>query len=426
MEVVMLEKFFVRPESVDRIRSSWIGKEVEQYVCWLSDHGYSVSTISRRIPIVIQFGEFARGDGVPELKDLPLQVEPFVEKWLAERCGPKMAAHDRKKVGQCVRNSLRQMLRLAVPGYVGLKRHCQPDNPFETSAPKFFDFLQEEKGLRKATIMKYRHSLRKLAAYFKKIGLKDVAHLSPPILSGLVAELSPVTSWSELRNTCGVIRVFIRYLHRERVLAKDFSNTLEAPKNYRLSGLTRSISWDDVRRVLETVERRSAVGKRDYAILLLLVTYGLRAREIAALTLDDIDWRNDRLRIPERKAGHSTGYPLSKIVGEAIVDYLKNGRPKSSSRNLFLRSMAPIQPVGPTAVTCCAARYLAKAGIKIPRAGSHTFRHTCAQRLLDAGLTLKGIGDYLGHRSPSSTQIYTKVAIEVLRQVALGDGEEAI
>lgn len=422
----MLEKFFVRPESVDRIRSSWIGKEVEKYVCWLSDCGYSVSTISRRIPIVIRFGEFAREHGVAELKDLPLQVEPFVEDWLYQRCKPEIAVHERKKIGQCVRNSIRQVLRLAVPGYIGLKRHCQPENPFENCAPNFFDFLQEEKGLRKATIMKYRHSLRKLAAYFKKIGLKEVAHLSPPILSGLVAELSTGTSWSELRNTCGVIRVFIRYLHRERVLTKDFSDALEAPQTYRLSGLPRSISWEDVGRVLETVERRSAVGKRDFAILLLLVTYGLRAREIAALTLDDIDWRNDRLRIPERKAGHSTGYPLSAIVGEAIIDYLKNGRPKSSSRNLFLCSMAPIQPIGPAAVSGCATRYLAKAGIKVARAGSHTLRHTCAQRLLDAGLSIKSIGDYLGHRSPSSTQIYTKVAIETLRQVALGDGEEAI
>jgi integrase len=156
------------------------------------------------------------------------------------------------------------------------------------------------------------------------------------------------------------------------------------------------------------------------------VTYGLRAREVAALTLDDIDWRNDRLRIPERKAGHSTAYPLSALVGEAIVDYLKNARPKSKDRHLFFRRIAPYEPIREAAISTRAGLYIRKAGIQIPRAGSHTLRHTCVQRLVDADFSLKAIGDYVGHRSPASTQIYSKVAIEALRQVALGDGEEAL
>jgi integrase len=178
--------------------------------------------------------------------------------------------------------------------------------------------------------------------------------------------------------------------------------------------------------VLEGIDRRTPTGRRDYAILLLLVTYGLRAREVAALTLDDIDWRNDRLRIPERKAGHSTAYPLSPLVGEAIIAYLKNGRPESSDRRLFFRSQAPILPIGDAAIASRAGHYLRKAGVRIPRPGSHTLRHTCVQRLVDADFSLKSIGDYVGHRHPSSTQIYGKVAIETLRTVALGDGEDAL
>src|SRR5204863_6259545 len=104
--------------------------------------------------------------------------------------------------------------------------------------------------------------------------------------------------------------------------------------------------WDEVNRVLAGVDRRSAGGRRDYAILLLLVTYGLRAREIAALTLDDIDWKRERLAIPERKAGHSTAFPLSTVVGEALVGYLRHGRPETSSRRVFFRTVAPVQPIG--------------------------------------------------------------------------------
>jgi integrase len=162
---------------------------------------------------------------------------------------------------------------------------------------------------------------------------------------------------------------------------------------YRLSSIPRSITWDEVGRVLAGVDRRAPCGKRDWAILMLLVTYGLRGREVAALTLDDIDWKRERLRVPERKAGHSTAFPLSVSVGEALVD----------------------------------TPPLLKAGIEVPRPGSHTLRHTCVQRLVDADFALKTIGDFVGHRSAQSTEIYAKVAVEPLRQVVLGgDGEEVL
>ena len=178
--------------------------------------------------------------------------------------------------------------------------------------------------------------------------------------------------------------------------------------------------------MLAKVDRRTTVGRRDYAILLLLVTYGLRAREVAALTLDDVDWRNDRLRVPERKAGHSTAYPLSPIVGAAVLDYLKHGRPSTADRHLFFRVVAPLAPVTFNVISCLAARHLLTAGVSVARAGSHTLRHTCVQRLVEGGLSLKVIGDYVGHRQPGSTQIYSKVDLETLRTVACGDGEEVL
>src|SRR5215467_10907365 len=133
-------------------------------------------------------------------------------------------------------------------------------------------------------------------------------------------------------------------------------------------------------------DRRTPCGRRDYAILLLLVTYGLRAREVAALTLDDIDWRRDRLAVPGRKAGHSTAFPLSAVAGEALVDYLRHGRPPSGDRHVFFRAVAPVRPISRVAVSACAKHYLVKAGIEVPRPGSHTLRHTCVQRLERRGV----------------------------------------
>ena len=150
-----------------------------------------------------------------------------------------------------------------------------------------------------------------------------------------------------MRQTCGVLRVFVRYAYREGVLGRDLSDTVEWPQVYRLSDIPRSISWAEVERVLAGVDRRTPCGKRDFAILLLLVTYGLRGREVAALTLDDIDWKRERLAVAERKAGHSTAFPLSASVGEALVAYLRHGRPQTTDRHVFFRVMAPARRSGP-------------------------------------------------------------------------------
>lgn len=178
--------------------------------------------------------------------------------------------------------------------------------------------------------------------------------------------------------------------------------------------------------MLACVDRSSSRGKRDYAALLLLATYGLRSREVAAMTLDHIDWTHERLSVPGRKAGHSTAFPLSSSVGEALVDYLKHGRPQSAERHVFFMAFAPVRPISHTAISKLATKYLLKAGIQVSRPGSHTLRHSCVQRLVDADFSLKTIGDFVGHRSPKTTEIYTKVAVESLREVALGDGEEVL
>lgn len=159
---------------------------------------------------------------------------------------------------------------------------------------------------------------------------------------------------------------------------------------------------------------------------MLLVTYGLRAREVAALTLDDIDWKRERLQIRRRKAGHATTFPLSSQVGWALLDYLQAARPQTTDRHVFRNVLAPFAPIQMYCISQRAAHYLRAAGVSVPRPGSHTFRHTCVQRLVDADFSFKVIGDYVGHRSPASTQVYGKVAVEALRQVALGDGEEAL
>ena len=284
-----------------------------------------------------------------------------------------------------------------------------------------------ERGLRPATISQYRYHLRRFEAYLDRIGVGQLSELSPPLVSAFVVEFAGCgMSKATVGVGCGMLRVLLRYAHREGQVSRDLSTAVEFPQIYRLADIPRSISWTEVGQVLACVERRTPAGKRDYAILLLLATYGLRSREIAALTLDDIDWKHERLAVPSRKAGHSTVFPLSRSVGEALVEYLQHGRPETSSRRVFFRAVAPVAPIGHAAISSRARHYLLEAGIQVARPGSHTLRHSCVQRLVDADFSLKTIGDFVGHRSPRSTEIYAKVAVESLREVALGDGEEVL
>jgi len=424
----MLESYFVKPQTVDRVRASWIGPEIEGYVVWLAENGYSARSVLRRVPLVLAFGEFARARGAGAVEDLPAHVEEFVTERVgrypcARRCGE---SETRRQVAKEVRGPVEQMLRLAVSGFAGRGRRRRPV-PFADALPEFFAYLSSERGLRPGSIGSYQHHLVRFEAYLTRIGVVGLSELSPAILSAFMAERAGAgLSKTSLRDCCGVLRVFLRYAHREGAVDGDLSGVMEWPQAYRLSSIPRSITWEEVGRVLAGVDRRTPAGKRDWAILLLLVTYGLRGREVAALTLDDIDWRRERLKVPERKAGHSTAFPLSASVGEALVDYLRHGRPETSSRRVFFRAVAPVEPIGHAAVSVRARHYLLKAGIEVPRPGSHTLRHTCVQRLVDADFSLKTIGDFVGHRSSKSTEVYAKVAVEQLRQVALGDGEEVL
>lgn len=281
----MLEEYFIKPATIDRLQGSWIAAEIEAYVAWLVEQGYSAKSIWRRVPIAFAFGEFARERGAVAVADLPVHVEAFVADRVALHA--ERTQSDRPMAKE-VRGPVEQMLSVVLPGFLctGRRRHAQP---FADVLPGFFDYLVDERGLRPASLLGYRHHLDRFEAYLHRIGVRSLGELSPALLSAFIVERAAAgLAKSTVRDSAGVLRVFLRYAHREGA-ATDLSGVVEWPQLDRLSSIPRSISWEDVNRVLAAVDRRTEAGRRDYAILLLLVTYGLRGRELAALTLDDID-----------------------------------------------------------------------------------------------------------------------------------------
>lgn len=413
----MLEQYFVKPDTIDNIRSAWLGEEIEQYVSYLAQQGYSTRTILRRVPILVQFSKHAQSHGAISSHDLSFHVDCFITQWTNTHA--KDNPEKKAWVVNAVRRPVEQLLSLIMTNFQGKGRQSTQQLPFLNQTPDFFKYLREERGLREKSILHYIHYLHRLENYLIHINISDFNELTPVSMSAFVIESGRQLSPRSMTGLCSSIRVFLRYLYREQLTQHDLSVHIESPRQYQLADVPRSISWDDVKRMFDVVDRRTALGKRDYAILLLLITYGLRGYEVASLTLDHIDWKRERVLVPQRKAGHTTAYPLSSIIGEAIIDYIKNARPHTAERQVFFRVIAPVRPITPVTVSNRATHYLRKAGIHVRRPGSHTLRHTCVQRLVDADFNFKIIGDYVGHASASSTQTYTKIDINALREVAL-------
>jgi len=186
-----------------------------------------------------------------------------------------------------------------------------------------------------------------------------------------------------------------------------------------MTSIPRAIPPDQVRQLLSSINRRTAIGRRDYAILLLLSRLGLRSNEVVTLELGDIDWQAGRFSV-RGKGGRRTELPLPHDVGKAIAEYLRYGRPRSTSRRVFLRGIAPIGGLrGQTAIASLIRQSLKRAGIKAPTNGAHQFRHSLATQMLLRGASLTEIGEVLGHRSPESTKLYARVDLEALRRLAL-------
>jgi site-specific recombinase XerD len=215
------------------------------------------------------------------------------------------------------------------------------------------------------------------------------------------------------------LRSFLRYLMHQGLIMVELAGCVPVVARWSLSEIPKSLPAGTVQRVLAQQDRTTAVGRRNFAILMLLARLGLRGGEVVALNLEDLDWEEGLIRI-RRKGARWTQLPLPADVGEAIATYLRSDRPRCSSRRVFLRHSAPIRGFAHTiTVSSIVRRTLIRAGVDSARTGAHLLRHTLAVDLLRNGASLEEIGDVLGHRSPNTTALYAKVDLAALSTIAL-------
>jgi integrase len=213
------------------------------------------------------------------------------------------------------------------------------------------------------------------------------------------------------------LRSFFRYAEAQG-WSSGVAVAIDAPRIYAQEGLPLGPTWEQVQQLVGSFSGNSAVDIRDRAIVLLLAVYGLRSGEVTRLRLEDVDWVGEILHVTRSKQRCTQQYPLDPAVGDAILRYLKEARPRCSYRELFLTLNAPVRPLKPNCITPIVHSRLDALGIQVPRRGAHCLRHACARHLLAAGFSLKQIGDQLGHQSAAATRVYVKVDLDGLREVA--------
>jgi len=307
---------------------------------------------------------------------------------------------------------------LAAVGLIARDRPATATSPASILIEQYGNYLRDVRGFASSTVSNHRYTAQCFLQHLKEKGIALKKIRASHIESYVVTAGKRLTRAS-LQQDIGALRGFLRFLAMEGRVTAGLDGQIDKPCLYQLEQLPRALPWETVRALLRSIDRASAKGLRDYSMFLLIATYGLRAGEVVAITLDDIRWRQGSLRIHQTKTSSPLELPLTNEVSSAIVKHLKRTPPPPPCRRIFLRMRAPIGVLKRTVVGEAFQSLVRKSGLRIPFQGAHCMRHSLAVHLLRSGTPLKTIGDILGHRSAASTSTYLRLATADLREVAL-------
>jgi site-specific recombinase XerD len=282
----------------------------------------------------------------------------------------------------------------------------------------FLRHLDEELGQTAQTIQTRKSALR---SFFTWLATQDcsLSDVCPEIVAAYFVQ-HKCKDWKRatIAAYAESLRMFFRFAEEQGWCEAGIAATIQRPRIYSLSGLPQGPAWETVQKIIASVEGNRPSCIRDRAIILLLAVYGFRIGEVVNLTLDNIDWQHDRIWIKRLKRRLSQEYPLIPEVGEAILRYLREVRPRCTFRNVFLRLQMPHRPLCACGLNLSIAMRMRAIGHDPLCHGPHSLRHSCASHLLSQGYSIKEIGAHLGHESARATQIYAKVDERRLREVA--------
>lgn len=400
--------YFTFPRTRRRLYAGPLGPYIDSFAHQLQAQGYTRRTIRFKLCAVANFSYW--------LESRKLGAEAVdadqIKRFLAHR----------KRLGRRVADEAPALQALAtpVPGQHLTYFSETPDvlSDRERAEHDFRHYLSQTRGLSAATQRGYLPIVSQfLHEYFGDGPLRfDV--LTPTDVTAFVQRHARGHSHSRAQLVVKALRAYLRYLQQHGKISCDLAACVPTVAAWSLAAVPAVLHPDQVQCVLDQCARDTATGRRDYAMLLLLARLGLRAGEVAALRLEDIDWQAGCFTL-RNKGGQWTQMPLPHDVGAAMADYLAHGRPACTDRHVFIREHAPRTGfANSTGVSAIAARALDRAGLDLPRKGAHLFRHSLATAMLGQGASLAEIAQLLRHQHPDTTRIYAKVDLTALRELA--------
>jgi len=399
--------FFESPKTLRRLHAGPLGTHIDTYASRLLEQGFSSGRARDKIRLIADLS------GWLQRRRLGAQdIDPkTLNRYLKDR---KSYIHP----GRGASSTLQELLHMLWSKKIAIhERSSEATDPCKRAERDFERYLSQERGLSFATLANYLPFVHQLLGERFGNGPIDFAKLRATDITGFVQHHARDHSRGRSGAMVAALRAFLRHLRHQGEITTDLAACVPTVANWSHAALPKFLKPGQVDQVLKHCDRRCATGRRNYAVLLLLARLGLRAGEVVALTLDDIDWKEGNFTV-RGKGGREAKLPLPVEVGEAIADYLRNGRPHCASRRLFIRQRAPRVGLANSAISKLVMRALAHAGVDSPHKGAHLFRHTLATEMLRQGASLTEIGELLRHQHPNTTMIYTKVDLPALRRLA--------
>ncbi len=304
----------------------------------------------------------------------------------------------------------------------GVKIHVLKNH--QNILQRYQHHLDQVVGLSSTTCQNH---LRDVSGFLKAVpiqGVAQLAKLTPVNLTSYLTARSGDYEPASLRQVAGSLRKFLRFAQQQGWTDQCLSLAVPKIACRASHDLPAYLTQRQLRLLLASWDRRTAQGRRDLAIGLCLARLGMRAAEVAALVLEDLNWRQRTLRLNQSKNGHPAQLPIWSDVGQAIADYLRAGRPAGSYRQVFLHHQ-PARPMDRKAISQVIRRGLHRCGIEVPRPGAHLLRHTLASHLVQNGASLKEVADLLRHRHLNSAAVYAHLDLAHLRPLAQAWPKEA-
>jgi integrase/recombinase XerD len=405
----MFDQLVKRSNAVWIYRTGRFADERRAFLCDLSKGGRSLLTLRSVNKLLLVIAERVNIRQPTPITER--QIVRAAKDWVETSCAPSSTTETRN-----IQTSRFIFVTKHWCRFLGKWRDPIRNPRFKSELDSFLKELRDERGYTDQTLSTRETAMNLFFDWLGKQGL-SLQDVSPATINAYFIQ-NKVRRWkkSTVKAYGQSLRAFFRHASRCGWCAPGLAETIKGPKIYSLAGLPEGPSWEQVQCLVANLNTERPSHVRDRAIVLLLGVYGLRIGEVCRLTLDDLDWTNEKIRVRRLKNKRIQEFPLITEVGNAILKYLRKVRPRCSSRILFLTLRQPYRTMTKGASTTIAL-HIRALGCCLPRYGPHSLRHACATHLLDEGFSLKEIGDHLGHRSPRSTRIYAKVERSKLQQV---------